>query len=82
MRKTGTQSPPRPAQTGAKAAPGRPHPTGTEPGPVSARGQADGLFRGEPENRVGRLTQMQDETITSVAARVSGSGWRKWRKTG
>ena len=36
----------------------------------------------DPENRVGRLTQVQDETITSVAARVSGSGCAKLRKTG
>jgi len=82
LRKTGAQTSPAPAQTGAKAAPGRPLPTGTAPESLPPRRQVDGLFRGEPEDRVGRLTQVQDETITSVAARVSGSGCAKKRKTG
>ena len=82
LRKTGAQTPPEPVQTGAKAAPGRPLLTGTEPGPLPARGHAVGLFRREPEDRVGRLTQVRDEPITSVAARVSGWGCAKLRKTG
>ena len=36
----------------------------------------------QPEKTIGRLMQVQDETITSVAARVSGSGCAKMRKTG
>ena len=129
MRKTGAQTPPEPAQTGARAA--RPRriggftlvlstrfttPTqratkGIDFGPASSLARRVGgvaaaeqcttqaltalpngpLGRANevandlpihPERTIDRLMQVHDESITSVATRVSGSGCAKMRKTG
>ena len=61
---------------------GRPLPAGTDPGPPPTRSQEDGLFNSEPENRIGRMTLMQNESITSVDARVPDPGCAETRKTG
>ena len=40
------------------------------------------FFTGEPENVIGRLTQMQDEMAACVDPRVPARGWRKCAKPG
>ena len=72
---TSARGPVRPARVDASR-------RGRTPGPLPARGQADGLFTSEPEKRIGPLTSIQDEAILSVDARVPGPGCAKTRKPG
>ena len=57
-------------------------PARTNAVPPPACRQADGFFAGEPENAGGRVTQIQDETITSVEPRVPGEASAKPAQTG
>ena len=50
--------------------------------PVWACRAEESRLPNDPEKVIGRLTQDRDKSITSVAARVSGSGCAKLRKTG
>ncbi len=60
----------------------RPLTTETDAVPQPACRQADGLFADEPEKAPGRLTQAQDETITSVKLRVPAETSAKPAQTG
>ncbi len=60
----------------------RPLTTETDAVPQPACRQADGLFAGEPEKAPGRLTQAQDEAITSVNRRVPAETSAKPAQTG
>jgi len=59
-----------------------PLPTTTDAGRLPARRHEDKVFHAEPEDGVGHMTQVEDTSVTSVDARVHGSGCTKMRTTG
>ena len=81
-RKTGAQTPPGPRKREQRRPRVDPCRRGPNRGRCRLGARRTDFSAANPRTAIGRLTQMQDETITSVDARVPGSGCAKMRKPG